>query len=197
VRAFVVGLLGLFLSEANGAGLDEYLYQSEPISSRPPDYANRFETRAGLFAHGIGSVERDTLDINLELVSPRLPFGSTKSWAVLVPRPEVGGFVNTANRTSIGYAGLLWTIPIYKGFVWEPSFGGAVHNGLRDGSDTRSALGCPYGFNFGSSLGYHLIGPWSIFTTYDHMSNGNRALGVDCPHNKGINNFGLKAGYSF
>ena len=88
VRAFVMGLLGLFLSEANGAGLDEYLYQSEPISSRPPDYANRFETRAGLFAHGIGSVERDTLDINLELVSPRLSFGSTKSSAVLVPRPE-------------------------------------------------------------------------------------------------------------
>jgi hypothetical protein len=194
---FVVCLLGLLRSCANAAGLDEYLYQKDPISSKPPDYAERFEARGGLFAHGIGSVEGNTVDINLELVSPRLPFGSTAPWAALVPRLEVGGFLNTLGRTSIGYAGLLWTVPIDQGFFWEPFFGGAANNGLRDGSATRSALGCSYGFNFGSSLGYRLDGPWSIIGTFNHMSNGNSSVGTSCPHNKGVNNLGVKVGYSF
>jgi hypothetical protein len=35
----------------------------------------RFEVRFGGFAHGVGSVEKGTFDLNGELVFPRFPMG--------------------------------------------------------------------------------------------------------------------------
>ena len=102
----------MLTSHGNAAGLDEYLYQKAPLSSRSPDYAEHFEARGGVFAHGIGSVERNTVDINLEMVFPRLLSVSAESWSYFVPRLYLGGFVNTSNRTSIAYAGALWTFSV-------------------------------------------------------------------------------------
>jgi hypothetical protein len=33
--------------------------------------------------------------------------------------------------------------------------------------------------------------------TYNHMSNGNSSVGINCSRNEGINNLGAKLGYSF
>src|SRR4051794_37158704 len=46
-----------------------------------------------------------------------------------VPRPHLGGSINTNGRTSFAYAGLTWTIDITPSFFVEGSLGGAVHNG--------------------------------------------------------------------
>jgi hypothetical protein len=193
VSGLLMLVLGLLATPGNAADLGE---QNTTVS-QPPRYSEQFEARAGVFAHGVGSIERNTVDINLELVAPRLPLGSTEWWAKFIPRPNVGGFLNTDHRTSNGYAGVLWTLPIDERLFLEPFFGAAVHNGLRDGSETRSALGCQFGFNFGSSIGYRIDGPWSVIATYNHMSNGNSSVGTNCPHNKGVNNIGVKFGYSF
>jgi len=153
--------------------------------------------RAGIFAHGLGSREKNTYDLDFELVSPRLPFGSMEWWYVLIPRLHVGGFLNMSGRTSAAYGGLLWTFPLHDRFFAEAFLGGAVNNGLADGSATRSALGCQGAFNEGFSLGYRLSSTWDLITTFNHMSNGNSTIGIDCPHNKGVNNVGIKLGYSF
>jgi hypothetical protein len=159
---------------------------------------NKFEVRGGVFAHGVGSVEANTYDLNLEFATPRiLPYGAGQWWALFIPRFEIGGFLNTDGRTSEAYGGALWTFPIYKGLFSEIFAGGAINNGLQDGSATRSALGCTGAFNLGTSLGYQFTSSWSLMGTWNHMSNGNSALGVNCPHNKGVNDFGLKAGYAF
>lgn len=158
---------------------------------------NRFEVRGGIFAHGVGSVERNTYDLNLELVTARvLPFGAGQWWSLLIPRFQIGGFLNMSGRTSEAYAGGLWTFPIYYGWFAEIFAGGAINNGSQDGTATRSALGCQGAFNFGPSLGYHFNSSWSLMGTWNHMSNGN-AIFDECHHNKGVNDIGLKASYAF
>jgi hypothetical protein len=37
--------------------------------------------------------------------------------------------INTAGKTSYGYAGVVWTLNILPQFFIEPMFGGAVHDG--------------------------------------------------------------------
>ena len=181
------------LGPALGADMsDSGLFSPERLK-----FSHQYELRGGVFAHGIGSVERDTADVNAELVFPRLPFGTDEWWTIFVPRPHVGGFLSTDNRTSIAYGGALWTYAITDRLFTELFFGGAVHDGLPDGSPTRAALGCNVGFNFGSTAGYRIDRSWSLMVTYDHMSNGNSSVGTNCSHNKGINNVGVKLGYSF
>jgi len=158
---------------------------------------NRYEVRGGFFAHGVGSVEQNTYDLNLELVTPRvLPFGAGQWWSLLIPRFQIGGLLNISGRTSAAYGGALWTLPIYAGLFAELSFGGAINNGLAEGSATRSALGCQGAFNLASSLGYHFNSSWSLMGTWNHMSNG-RFIFDECPRNKGVNDLGLKASYAF
>jgi len=78
----------------------------------------------------------------------------------------------------------------------EIFFGGAINNGLAEGSATRSALGCQEAFDLAPSLGYHFNSSWSLIGTWNHMSNG-MFLFHECQRNKGVNDFGLKAGYAF
>ena len=193
----LVAVLGLLSPLCNAADLAPGVDRNAIFSPSLLNPAQRFEVRVGAFYHGIGTIERDTVDANLEIVFPRLPIGSTEWWAIFVPRPHLGGFLNTSGRTSAAYAGGLWTFPIYDRFFAEFFFGGAIHNGLADGSATRAPLGCSFAFNFGSSLGYRFNTSWSLMATYNHMSNGNSSVGTNCSRNEGINNLGAKLGYSF
>ena len=197
VLVFHAFLVALSVLQCAAADLDETRTRTVSDATLPLTAVPRYEVRGGVFQHGLGSVERNTLDLNLEVLFQPLPIGTNEWWTILVPRPHLGGFINTAGRTDIGYAGALWRFPIYNELFTELFFGGAVHNGLRDGSPTRSALGCPFGFNFGASVGYSFTRTWSMVGTYNHMSNGNSSVGTDCPHNRGVNNVGLKLGYAF
>jgi lipid A 3-O-deacylase len=172
---------GLFAPTATTAMIDPY----------------RAEVRVGGFAHGVGSVESGTFDLNGELVLPRLPFGQGEWWSFLVPRPHIGGIANLDNRSSYVYGGALWTVPLVYGFFWEAFFGGAAHNGSLNGTFDHVALGCQPLFHVGGSLGYTVTQNLHVMFTIDHVSNGNEVFGTDCNRNQGLNNYGLRLGYSF
>jgi hypothetical protein len=172
-----------------------------PASTDPAD---RFEARLGAFAHGAGSVESGTADINGELVSPRIPLGVASPWNLLVPRLHLGGNANLDSRTSFAYTGFVWTFPTFDGFFLEGFVGPAVHNGSLTPTTTKAGLGCPVLFHAGASLGYRFDEHWSVMATFSHLSNGKTLFGIDCGtnqassgSNQGLNNYGARIAYTF
>ena len=164
----------------------------------------RTEARFGVFAHGVGGIEKGSLDLNPELVFPRLPFGQTEWWSVFVPRPHLGALINLGGRTSAYYAGALWSFPLPHRFFAELFVDGAGHNGSLDGSvPGHAALGCPVLFNVGGSVGYSFDPHWSVMLTFDHLSNGKHVFGTRCEGagsntpNPGLNDYGARVGYAF
>lgn len=156
-----------------------------------------FEARLGAFAHAVGSVEKGTASVSLDLVFPRWIPPQNTWWDVFIPRAYVGGMFNTEGRTSSVRGGALWTFPIYGPLFAEAFFGGAVHDGKLQGDATHNALGSRVLFHVGGSLGYRINPNWVVLGTFDHMSNGNRVFATGFVHNAGINSYGVKVGYTF
>jgi lipid A 3-O-deacylase len=168
------------------------------------DPANFFEVRFGVFAHGVGSAEQGTVDLNGSIVTPRILPGVTGVFSVLVPRVHFGGAVNLSDRTSFAYTGLLWTIPVWDRWFAEAYVGPAVHNGSLAATATLAGLGCPVLFHAGASVGYRFSERWSVMGTFEHLSNGKTLFSVNCGtnlapvgSNQGLNNYGVRVGYSF
>ena len=170
------------------------------------DEGYRWTARAGLFLHGAGSYEQNTYDINAELLSPRLTLGIDQGWRYFVPRVHLGGSANLSGRTSFAYTGLVWNVPVFTKAFFEGFIGPAIHNGSLPGTATMAGLGCPYLFHLGISSGYHFTENLSAVFTFEHLSNGKELLGTNCGTNgvtpfsngnQGLNNFGLRIGYSF
>ena len=196
-----VGLLTALLSFAGGTASATDLpppLAPAPVNSAvifaPPTlyHPERFELRGGLFAHAIASPEAGSVDANLELVAPKF---FVIPWLpdYFTPRFHVGGIANFAGKTSYVYAGALWTYNLTQAWFVEGFFGGLVHNGnLDDFADNMNGLGCRWAFHSGGSVGYRLSDRWSVMGTFDHLSNGQI-----CTNNKGINDYGLRVGYSF
>jgi lipid A 3-O-deacylase len=158
----------------------------------------RWEVRFGGFAHGVGSVEKGTFDVNGEIVLPQF-FGKDPIgwWSWLLPRLHAGVNANSGGRTSVVYAGLLWTFPITDRLFTELFFDGARHNGSLTGDATRNALGCDWQFHVGGSIGYRFSSQWSAMFTFDHLSNGSGIGLSNCGRNQGLNNYGVRIGYTF
>jgi len=159
-------------------------------------FYEHYEVRLGGFAHGIGGNEQGSADVNAELIFPKLWGSPNSSWSWLVPRPHIGAMINTAGLTSYGYLGGLWTYNVTDKIFAEAFVGGAVHDGELEGDDTHAALGCRVLFHVGGSAGYRFAPHWSVMATFDHISNGNAVLNA-CPHNAGLNEYGLRLGFSF
>jgi hypothetical protein len=179
----------------------------------------RWEFRFGGFAHGVGSIERETWDINAEIVVGSF-FGRAALgvWSPLIPRLHAGVNLNVSGRhrtcvimrgpgdcveasfrgaTSVGYVGLLWTLPVTDHFFVEAFLDGAAHDGSATGSPRQVALGCEAQFHLGGSAGYRFSPQWSVMLTFDHLSNGN-AIGLStCGRNQGLNNVGARIGFAF
>jgi len=176
-----------------------------PVDSSSELNPERYEIRFGAFAHGVGSPEKGTVDVNPEIVFPRLPLGESNWWNVFLPRPHVGGLINLDGRTSSVYAGALWTFPLPARFFAELFLDGDKHDGyLTSAPAGHSDLGCPYLFHAGGSVGYNLSPQWSLMFTFDHQSNGRGVFGTECDGlsasqtpNQGINDYGLRFGYRF
>jgi Lipid A 3-O-deacylase (PagL) len=166
------------------------------------DPGTQFEARFGVFDHGVGSAERNTVDINGSFVTPRLNLGIPGYGAYLLPRFQLGGAANLAGRTSFGYADVLFTLPITKRLFFEPFVGGATHDGSLAPTPTLVGLGCPLLFHAGVSVGVPITEHWRVLGTFEHLSNG-KPLGVDCGTNQrpggnqGLNNYGVSVGYAF
>jgi lipid A 3-O-deacylase len=154
----------------------------------------RFEFRLGAFAHGVAFEESGGVDVNAELVFPRVPLDIPAEWRFLLPRPHVGVMAATSsNKTSYAYTGFVWTLNLTERLFVEPIFGGAIHNGKLDNPPPdRVALGCPILFHTGISLGFRLNEQWTLYGTWDHISNANL-----CSRNVGLNDWGVRVGYKF
>jgi len=161
-----------------------------------PDPVDRWEARFGVFAHGLMQVERGTVGLNGEVVTPRLFAGSLTGVAAwFLPRIHVGGSVNLGGRTSYAYTGLLWTATWTDRLFSEIYVGPSVHNGSLNGTPTMAALGCRVLVHTGVNLGYRITERWSAMLTYEHMSNASDISG--CPRNQALDNVGVRIGYSF
>jgi lipid A 3-O-deacylase len=160
----------------------------------PAPQADSFEARLGAFAHAVGSTEEGGVDANVELLLPQLPNNLPDQYKFFVPRPQFGAMINTGGKTSYGYAGVVWTLNILPQFFLEPMFGGAVHDGNATANPVpdENTLGCRVLFHTGLSGGYRLTEQWTALLTWDHISNGHL-----CDHNAGLNDYGVKIGYSF
>jgi len=172
-----------------------------PAALYEPDH---WEARLGAFSHGVGGAEKDTYDLNPELIFPQLPLLEGSGWRYLIPRPHLGALLNLEGKTSSAYAGALWTVPFSRRTFGELFFDGAVHNGYTNfGPEDRSKLGCNYLFHVGGSFGYRFDQHWSLMLTIDHESNGHSVFGIACggrgsdTHNQGFNDYGTRIGYSF
>jgi lipid A 3-O-deacylase len=171
-----------------------------PVEAPAPYTTARLfdEVRVGGFAHGVGNPERGTWDVNVEALTRRFDLFPTTDpfWKALAPRFHLGASISTGGRTSQGYFGLTWTYDVTQRLFVEGSFGGSVNDG-RTGYDSvtpfnRAKLGCHVLFRESASIGYRLTESWSIMATVDHISNGTL-----CGLNRGLNNVGVRLGYSF
>ena len=158
----------------------------------------RWELRFGGFAHGVGSREKETWDINGEIVVGSF-FGPNPLgfWSPLIPRLHAGVNGNLSGRTSVFYAGLLWTVPITEHFFVETFLDGATDNGSLNGDATHNALGCDAQFHVGASVGYSFNPQWRVLFTFDHLSNGSGLGLTTCGRNQGLNNYGARIGFTF
>ena len=119
--AWVAGgvVLGLGLGHAaDFSALSPSAFLPLPTPTREAD---SFEARLGVFAHSVGATEAGGVDANVELLLPRLPNDLPEQYKFLVPRPQFGAMINTAGKTSYGYAGVVWTLNILPQFFLEPS----------------------------------------------------------------------------
>ncbi len=169
---------------------------ANPFAYAPPAVARSLvsEIRGGVFAHGPGTRESGSVDINGELLFSKPFQPADPSMAFLVPRLHLGGTLNTAGDTSQLYAGFTWTYDITRSVFVEGSLGGALHNGEtgRFPRFDRLSLGCSPLIRATGSLGYRLDANWSIMATVEHISNANT-----CHANQGLTNYGIRIGYTF
>jgi lipid A 3-O-deacylase len=190
---FIVLAFIIVCGAASAADLQLSPSSASAIIFAPPIlyHPERFELRGGAFAHAVSNPESGSADANIEVVAPRF-FLIPGVPDFLTPRFHIGGIINTAGKTSYVYAGALWTYNLGRWFV-EGFFGGLIHDGnLDDTADDMNGLGCRWAFHSGGSLGYRIDDHWSVMGTFDHLSNAET-----CQYNKGINDYGLRAAYSF
>jgi len=161
------------------------------ISASAQQAKTGWEIRGGVFAHDTVSPESGSVDLNAEILSPKL-FSVAPQWQVFVPRAHVGTTVNTVGDTSHAYAGLTWSYDVTKSLFVEASFGGAVHNGKHARTADRVAMGCSWSFRESGSIGWRFTESLSAMATIEHVSNGGL-----CDQNRGLTNFGLRLGYAF
>lgn len=174
-----------------------------PLPYAPPvkPFSIVSEVRIGGSVQDPGSAERDTANINGEVLFAKPLVSLDPFWQAFVPRPTVGGSYNFGGRTSYAYAGVTWTIEVFPQFFnnrifLDGFFGGAVHDGATGPKAFVpfgfNALGCSPLFREAAALGFRLTENWSIMATIEHMSNAGL-----CVENRGLTNYGGKIGYTF
>lgn len=151
------------------------------------------ELRLGLLAHDPGSPERGSADVAVQVFLER-PFAAPGFWRFAVPRPLIGGSLNTAGKTSHLHAGLGWTVDLGATVFVEGALGVAIHDGPpgRAAPAGRSALGCAALMRESAGIGYRLDRHWSLTASVEHLSNGGL-----CGRNRGLTSYGLLLGYRF
>jgi lipid A 3-O-deacylase len=153
-----------------------------------------WEIRGGVYAHDPESPERGSVDINAELVGPKLWSSTDPFWSIFIPRPDFGTSVSVAGKTSNLWGGAAWNYDITKRIFISSTFGVGVNDGKTGPviPPGWNGVGCNWWFHESESLGYRLTDNWSVMATIEHSSNANL-----CRENRGLTNAGLRLGYRF
>jgi lipid A 3-O-deacylase len=168
------------------------------IEPGPNTYINFLdEVRVGVYAHNWIHDENSPVDVSGELLSSPIGYannigGQWFSW-FFNPRINIGAMINTGGKTSYGFTGLTWRIPIYKAFFFEGEFGGAVNTSpLRD-EPGRVNTGCRFDFRESGGFGYQFTEHWVLVANVEHISHASL-----CTHiNPGLTQVGARIGYKF
>ena len=180
-------------------GIDNTMPPPEPaIASPPTTYIDIVdEVRVGVFAHNWIHDESAPVDASVELLSSALPLPgpSDNPWFgwFFRPRINIGGMINTGGKTSYGFTGLTWRIPIYKAFFFEGEFGGSVNNGPEHPEAGRIFMGCPINFRESGGFGVQLTSNIDIIASIEHNSHATFCTHID----PGITDVGVRVGYKF
>ena len=155
------------------------------------------EVRVGVYAHNWIHDENSPVDVSAELLTSPIGYpenigGKWFSW-FFNPRINLGAMINTGGKTSYGFAGLTWRIPIYQRFFFEGEFGGAVNTSpLRDEPD-RINTGCRWDFRELGGFGYQFNEHVDLIVNVEHISHASL-----CTHiNPGMTQVGARIGYRF
>ena len=166
-----------------------------PVAERAPSAVYPVsEVRGGVFVHDPLSPEAGSADLSGEVLFAK-PYTSTDPlWNFLLPRPDIGGTLNFAGKTSEAYAGVAWDYDVTRKVFLEGGFGGSVNDG-HAGVNVPAGyneMGCNWSFRESGSAGYRVTDNWSVMGTVEHMSNAGL-----CDRNRGLTNFGARIGYTF
>jgi hypothetical protein len=160
------------------------------------------EARFGVIVHDIAArhSESNTVDINLELVSPRLVLFRFEDqfWHRLInPRFVLGGNINTRGFTNFVYGAVSFDIVAARWLVISPQFGFAIHDSPlagRPGSRKLARLGTRVLGRFGVDFGFPISERWTTYITYQHVSN---AIFGNQRHNDSMEFIGVRVGFRF
>ncbi|MBM6595484.1 acyloxyacyl hydrolase [Microvirga pudoricolor] len=204
MRASWIAGLSLLIASigATAAFSADYKQQPTPyIDTAPLNQPRSFvsELRFGLSAQDPWGNEGRGTSANLtgEILFAKPFTASDLFTSYFIPRPHLGGSINTGGHTSFAYAGLTWTFDVTPSVFLEGSLGGAVHNGDTHANPglvaaDKQALGCSPLFRESASVGVRLSANWSVMATIEHLSNAGL-----CTQNRGLTNVGARVGYSF
>lgn len=151
------------------------------------------EVRLGLFTHDPWSPEHGSADFHAQILFVK-PFVGKGQGDVLIPRPHLGGALNSDGKTSHLHAGLTWTFDLGEKLFVEGSLGGALHNGKTVVAvpANHNSLGCSLHFREAVGIGYRIDRNWSVIANVEHLSNAGL-----CGRNRGLTNAGVALGYRF
>ena len=154
------------------------------------------EVRFGAYAHNVIHDEGAPVDVSFETLSSPLAFpGPSNPWVswFFDPRINLGAMINTGGKTSYGFTGLTWRIPLYGPLYFEGEFGGAVNNSPHATTPDRVDMGCVFTFRESGGFGVQLSSNVDLIFSVEHVSHA-----TFCTHiNPGITDFGFRVGYKF
>jgi lipid A 3-O-deacylase len=194
-----LGIVPATAADMSSLGIDNTMPQPAPVIAPGPNTYINFldEARVGVYAHNWIHDEGSPVDVSGELLSTPIGYannvgGPWFSW-FFNPRINIGAMINTGGKTSYGFTGLTWRIPIYKGFFFEGEFGAAVNTSpLRDEPD-RVNTGCRWDFRESGGFGYQFSEHWDLIANVEHISHASL-----CTHiNPGLTQVGARIGYKF
>ena len=153
-----------------------------------------YQLSVGALSHDVPDLwsrfrrEERSVDINIEAqLSPSMQafFGTI--------RPAIGGSINTAGQTNMGYLDARYTYEAASGLFFGIGLGAAVHDGNLGREDPgRKALGSRVLFHIPLEFGYRFDAHQSVSAYFEHTSNGYMMK-----YNEGMDRLGVRYGYRF
>jgi hypothetical protein len=184
------------LETADSQAFADAQAQAEP-ANQPYELKFIDEIRFGPYLHNWIHNENSPLDLSVEVLSSPLAFpGWDSPWVnwLLTPRMNLGAMLNTGGKTSYGYGGFTWRLPIWGRFFFEAELGGAINNAVREPTYGRVDMGCPLTFRESGGFGYQFNEHFDLIASIEHVSH---LRFCNATINPGLTQVGFKIGYKF